>query len=146
MLLLRVEGEVDSPRDFDFHQLAALPGQVEDVSTLLPGRQGSAIRLRTLLDTVGIKPTATHITLSATEDTFSASVPLTAIADRGVLVYRLGPKPLPTAQGGPVRFFIVGVEECATGEVDACANVKYLTTVCLSRGLGKDTRRVAVRS
>jgi hypothetical protein len=61
MPLLRVEGEVDSPRHFDFHDLAALPGQVVEVGTLLPGREGSAVQLRALLDPVGIKQTATHI-------------------------------------------------------------------------------------
>jgi DMSO/TMAO reductase YedYZ molybdopterin-dependent catalytic subunit len=142
MPLLRVEGEVDSPRHFDFHDLAALPGQVVEVGTLLPGREGRAVQLRALLDPVGIKQTATHITLSATNDSCAASVPLAAVADRGILVDRLGSTPLPLAKGGPVRFYTVGVEECARGEVDACANVKYLTAIRLTIGPGEDTRRV----
>jgi hypothetical protein len=85
---------------------------------------------------------ATHITLTATEDTFSASVPLAAVADRGVVVYRVGAEPLPRIQEGPVRFYIVGVEECNLGEVDACANVKYLNTIRLTVGPGEDTRQL----
>ena len=140
MTLLRVEGEINTPRSFAFDDLAALPGQVPDVSTLLPGREGGGVQLRTLLDMVGPKQTATHITLAATDGTYSANVPLAAVADRSVLVYRLGHNPLPAAKGGPVRFYIVGVEECATGEVDACANVKFLHTIRLTIGPGEDTR------
>ena len=140
MALLHVEGEIETPRGFEFDDLTALPGQVPDVSTLLPGRAGGGVPLRTLLDVVGPKQTATHITLVATDGTYAASVPLAAVADRGVLVYHLGDTPLPIAQGGPVRFYIVGVEECAIGEVDACANVKFLSTIRLTIGPGEDTR------
>ena len=80
------------------------------------------------------------MTLHATDGDFSASVPLEAVRDRAIVAYRLGDAPLPAAQGGPLRFFITNVEECAIGEVDACANVKSLGTIEVTIGPGTDTR------
>jgi hypothetical protein len=143
--LLRVEGEVRTPCDFAFADLAALPGQIADVGALLPGRHGGGVWLRSLLNMVGPLPRTTHMTLHATDGSFSASVPLEAVADRGIVVYRLGNDSLPAAQGGPVRFYITDVESCAAGEVDACANVKFLGVIQLTKGAGVDTRPTTVQ-
>ncbi len=140
MTALRVEGEVNTPRAFGFADLAALPNQVLDVGRLIPGREGGAVRLGALLEATGPRPGVTHMTLHATDGTFSASVPLDDVRDRGLVVYRLGDEPLPSSQGGPLRFFITGVEECGIGEVDACANVKFLGVIELTQGVGTDTR------
>jgi DMSO/TMAO reductase YedYZ molybdopterin-dependent catalytic subunit len=137
---LHVVGAVASPRTFTFADLAALPAQLPDVGALVPGRQGGAVRLRTLLDTVSPQSQATHLTLHATDTTFSASVPLDAVIDRAIIVYRLADAPLPASQGGPIRFLITDVEACGIAEVDACANVKYLGTIELTNGPGVDTR------
>jgi hypothetical protein len=145
MTSLRVEGEVETPREFHFTDMAALPGQIPDISTLIPGREGGGVWLRALLEATRARPQASHITLQATDGNFSASVPLAAVRDRAIVVYRLGEAPLPTAQGGPLRFFITNVEECASGEVDACANVKFLGTIELTVGPGADTRPTSVR-
>jgi 2-dehydropantoate 2-reductase len=145
MTSLRVEGAVETPRVFSFTDLASLPEQVPDISTVMPGRQGGGVWLRALLEATGIRPQASHLTLHATDGAFSASVPLAAVRDRAVVVYRSGEVPLPAAQGGPVRFFIMQVEECAVGEVDACANVKFLGTIQLTVGPGTDTRPTTVR-
>jgi hypothetical protein len=54
----------------------------------------------------------------------------------------------PMATSPPVcrcSFFITNVEECAIGEVDACANVKFLGTIQLTIGPGPDTRPGSVR-
>jgi 2-dehydropantoate 2-reductase len=144
MTSLRVEGEVRIPREFRFVDLAALPGQVPDIGALLPGRMGGGVWLHSLLEATGARPQASHVTLHATDGDFSASVPLEAVRDRAIVVYRLGDAPLPTAQGGPLRFFITNVEECAIGEVDACANVKFLGTIELTIGPGTDTRPSSV--
>jgi DMSO/TMAO reductase YedYZ molybdopterin-dependent catalytic subunit len=101
--------------------------------------------LHALLEATGARSQASHITLHATDGDFSASVPLAAIRDRGIVVYRVGDAPLPAAQGGPIRFFITDVEACATGEVDACANVKCLGTIELTIGRGPDTRSMNAR-
>ncbi len=138
--VLRVDGAVHSPRDFEVADLAALPAQIPDVGTLIPGRQGRAVRLRALLDATGLQPQATHITLHATDGDFAASVPLAAVLDQAVIVYQLGNAPLPPDQGGPMRFLIPEAEACAVGEVDACANVKFLGLIDVTDGPGKDTR------
>ena len=139
MSQLRVEGEVHSPRALSFSDLALLPEQIPDVGQLIPGREGGGVRLRSLLQVVGLKETATYITLVSSDGKFSASVPLEAVRD-AVVVYRLGNAPLPPQKGGPIRFFIPNVEACAIGEVDACANVKFVGLIRLSHGPGADTR------
>jgi 2-dehydropantoate 2-reductase len=145
MTSLCVEGAVETPRVFSFADLASLPGQVSDIGRLIPGRTGGGVWLRALLEATGVRPQASHLTLHASDGTFSASVPIEAVCDRAIVVYRCGEEPLPAAQGGPIRFFITQVEACAVGEVDACANVKCLGTIQLTVGPGIDTRPTSVR-
>ena len=90
------------------------------------------MRLRALLDMVGVAEQATHITFTATADTFSASVPLAAVADRAVLVYRQGLEPLSATQGGPVRLYVTDVESCDSEVLSACTNVKNLDHIRLT--------------
>jgi DMSO/TMAO reductase YedYZ molybdopterin-dependent catalytic subunit len=129
---VRVDGEVERSLTFGFVDLAALSEQVAHVGTLLPGREGSAVRLRTLLEAAGVKQHATHITFSARADNFSASVPLAAVIDRAVLVYRQGLTPLSTRQGGPVRLFVTDIESSDVESINACTNVKDLDHICLT--------------
>ncbi len=137
---LRVEGEVVTPRQFRFEDLAALPHQIPDISALAPGRQGCAVRLRALLDATGLGSRATHLTLYADDGDYSASVPLEAVLDHAVIVYGIDQCPLPAEQGGPLRFLIPDVTACGIGVVDACANVKCLSRIEASDGEGPDTR------
>ena len=138
--ILRIDGEVQTPCVFDFADMSALPDQIADVAALMPGRHGTAVRLQTLLETAGVNPQATHLTLHATDGDYAASVPLAAVADSAILVYRVDEHPLPSSQGGPVRFLIPNAEACGLGEVDGCANVKYLDRIEITHGPGKDTR------
>ena len=140
MASLQVDGEVQSPRAFGFAELAALPEQIKDVSTHIPGRQGGAVFLRTLLDYTGVRTQATHITLHATDNDYSASLPLDAVIDRALIVYRIGNQPLPTEQGGPVRFLIKDVDACGVSNIDACSTVKFLGRIELTQGPGADSR------
>ena len=142
---LRVEGEVRTPRAFRFADLATLPEQITDIGTLIPGRQDGGVWLRALLDATDVGERATYLTLHATDGQFSASVPIEAVRDHAVVLYRLGDEPLPMAQGGPMRFLITNVEACGIGEVDACANVKFLGTIELTAGPGVDTRPTSPR-
>ncbi len=137
---LRVAGEVVTPRQFSFEDLAALPHQIPDIGALAPGRQGCAVRLRALLDATGLGPRATHVTLYADDGDYSASIPLDAVIDHAVVIYGLDQQPLPAAQGGPLRFLIPDVSVCGIGDVDACANVKFLSCIEASAGRGPDTR------
>lgn len=142
---LRVEGEVRTPRALHFADLATLPEQITDIGTLIPGRQGGGVWLRALLDAIDVGERAIYLTLHATDGQFSASVPLDAVRDHAVVLYRLGDEPLPVTQGGPIRFLITNVEACGIGEVDACANVKFLGVLELTAGPGMDTRPASPR-
>ena len=139
MTQLHIEGAVRSPKAFGFTELRALSDQIEDVSRLIPGREGSAVRLQTVLEQVGPKETVRYITLESTDGKFSASVPLEAVQE-GIIAYRFNDAALPENKGGPYRFFIPNVSECHVGEVDACANVKFLGRICLSHEKGRDVR------
>jgi hypothetical protein len=136
---LRITGEVQFARDFSFAELAALPNQVSDVSQFIPGREGGGVRLQSIVDTVHPTSTATYVTLQSTDGKFSASVPLEAVKN-AIVAYRLGNEALPVKKGGPFRFLIPNVEECAIGEVDACANVKFLGIMRFSSQPGEDSR------
>ena len=136
---LEVGGLPGAPRTYDFAGLSALPDQIADVSELAEGRVGGAVRLRTLIERSGADAGAAFITLFAEGD-YSASVPLAAVIDQAILIYRLGDGPLPAAQGGPIRFLIPDVAACQTAEVDSCANVKFLRRIELGRERGPDSR------
>lgn len=140
--VIRTEGLVDRPRKFTFEDLAALPGQIPDLAAEIPGREGWGVSLAAVLEASHPRDDAEFITLATEDGTFSASVPLEPIRDRGIVVYREGDGPLAKANGGPARFFIKDVEACSlgAGAVDRCANVKYLCRIKLSASLGKDTR------
>jgi hypothetical protein len=136
---LRVEGEVQDARAFSFADLAALPNQVSDISQLIPGREGGGVRLQSIMDTVHPSSAVAYVTLKSTDGKFSASIPLEA-GRNAVVAYRLGNEPLPAKKGGPFRFLIPNVEECDIGEVDACANVKFLGEILFSNQPGEDNR------
>ncbi len=139
---LRVSGEVKNAREFTFKDLAGLDArwQIEDVSRLDPKRQGGAVRLAGLLALAGPNAAARYLTLHAVQDDFHASVPLAAVQDRAVVIYRLADGPLPTAAGGPFRFFIPDFAACQTHEVDECASVKFVNQLELSSQRGFDNR------
>ena len=139
-MALEVTGQVAWPRLFDFQALACLPEQVEHIGMLVPGRQGGGVRLSALLAAVQPQPGVTHITLESDDEAFSASVPLEAVADSGVVLYRLGSQALPPQQGGPFRFLITDGQTCGTGGADLCANVKSVARMTISSGPGRDTR------
>lgn len=136
---LRIEGDIAQRRDLSFSDLAALPDQVPDVAQVLPGREGGGVRLQSILNLVSPVATARYITLRSSDGKFSASVPLEAVRE-AIVAYRLGNDPLPSKKGGPFRFFIPNIEECAIGGVDACANVKFLARIELSQHPGHDNR------
>jgi DMSO/TMAO reductase YedYZ molybdopterin-dependent catalytic subunit len=136
---LRIEGEVQQARAFTFADLAALPDQISDISQLIPGREGGGVRLQSIVDKVHPSSAAAYITLKSSDGKFSASIPLEAVRN-AVVAYRLGNEPLPAKKGGPFRFLIPNVEECAIGGVDACANVKFLGEIRFSNQPGADNR------
>jgi DMSO/TMAO reductase YedYZ molybdopterin-dependent catalytic subunit len=138
-LSLEIDGLVSHPRTYDYSGLAALPGQVPDVSVLAPDRDGAAVRLDAIVADAKPAADARYITLFAEGD-YSASVPLDAVIDQAVVIYGLDGSPLPGDRGGPLRFFIPDVAACQTADVDSCANVKYVRKIVLSAEPGIDSR------
>ena len=132
MTRLRVDGDVRTPREFAFDDLASLPGQIPDVAALVPGRVGGAVRLAAILEAVGPAPEATAATLASTEGDFSATAPLEALG-QAIVLYRMGDGPLPEEQGGPIRFLVPNAAECARLGVDRSTNVKFLGRITLGR-------------
>jgi DMSO/TMAO reductase YedYZ molybdopterin-dependent catalytic subunit len=124
--MLTLEGELNSPRSLDPSELRRLPAQIEDVSTIVPGREGSAVWLRDVLAHAGLKPSGRFATLASGDGRFAISIPLQPLLERAVLVYRKGDAPLPPTSGGPVRVLLTGKVECEAPEIDACAMVKGL--------------------
>jgi len=141
-VILRFEGEVESPVGLTFEDLGRMPGesQVVDVSRFQPGRRGDGVTLESLLALAGPRPGATYVTLHADRDDFHVSVPLAAIGAQGVVVYKLGGEALGASDGGPIRLLLRDPAACHAGELDECANVKYLSRVELTPGRGRDTR------
>jgi DMSO/TMAO reductase YedYZ molybdopterin-dependent catalytic subunit len=139
---LEITGEVASPRSFSFNDLAAIPAdqQVIDVSRIVPSRKGDAVTLRGVLDLVKPKASAKYLGLHSSTDDFHASIPLEAVADRALIIYRLDGQPLPAKAGGPVRFFIPDFAACHTSEIDECANVKFVDRIELTAEKGLDNR------
>jgi DMSO/TMAO reductase YedYZ molybdopterin-dependent catalytic subunit len=144
---LKIDGAVDRPAALTFDDLARLAEehQVRDVSRLDPKRAGDAVRLEGLLAAAVVQPAAKWLTLHATADNFHASIPLAAIRDRAIVLYRLNDEPLPAKSGGPFRFFIPDSAACKTAEVDECANVKFVDRIELSIERGFDNRPVEER-
>jgi 2-dehydropantoate 2-reductase len=145
-MAVRIEGAVSNPCELEFADFAALDDQVADVSVLVPGRSGGAVRLRAALALAGLNDDATHLTVEATDETFSACVPIDAIVDTALLTYREGDAPLPESKGGPVRMLIPNAASCEIAEVDACANVKYVGLLLVTVGAGRDTRPSSAKS
>jgi len=144
MSSLRIEQTGQPAEELNFEQLSALGGQIEDVSQSVPGRVGGAVRLQAILDRLQPSQELDYLTVESTDGGFSASVPLDSLRE-ALIVYRLGNEPLPKDKGGPLRFLIPNDEGCATGGADACANVKFVGSLRLTRGPGKDTRPTTPR-
>ena len=136
---LEVAGLVGRPHTYDYAGLAALSGQVPDVSQLAAGRDGSAVKLNAIVAEAAPADEVRYITLFAEGD-YSASVPLSAVLDQALVIYSLDGAPLPSDQGGPLRFLIPDVAACQTADVDTCANVKYVRRIELSAEPGRDVR------
>jgi DMSO/TMAO reductase YedYZ molybdopterin-dependent catalytic subunit len=140
--LLTISGQVDNPQSLTFDDLAAIAAehQVVDVSRLIPGRQGDAVKLAGLLALAKLQAGAVYLGLHSSTDDFHASIPLAAVADRALVLYRLNGEPLPVKAGGPVRFFIPDFAACHTHEIDECANVKFVDRIELTATKGFDNR------
>lgn len=139
---LTITGLVGRPREFTHAELAALDAaaQIPDVAAIDPARKGAAVTLAGLLQAVAADPAAKYLTLHASADDFHASIPLETVRDRGLLIYQLDGAPLPTSAGGPFRFYVRDYLSCHSGEIDECANVKFVDRMEFSAEKGHDNR------
>ena len=138
---INIEGAVANTQSLSREELAAFPteSRIADISTIEPRRQGEAIRLSCLLEKSQPDSAATHVTLHSA-DGFSASIPIDAVRESGLIIFQLMGAQLPDSAGGPFRFLIPNAAECRTADLDACANVKGLARIELTAGQGTDTR------
>lgn len=141
-VLLTVDGEVDSPLALTFDGLCAFAeaDHIRDVSRFQPTRRGDGITLDALLALAQPRPEANYLTLHASRDDFHVSIPLAPVRAECLVVYCVEGAPLPTSQGGPIRFLIRNPAACHTSELDDCANVKYLDRIELTVRKSRDTR------
>ena len=141
-LVLRIEGHVESPREFRVEDLRGLADdwQVKDVTRLGMKRGGDAVQLAGLLASVQLLDGATHLGLHGTRDNFHASIQLGPVLEKAIVIYEKDGQPLDVNAGGPFRFFIPDHAACHTDEIDECANVKFLDRIELTVGKGFDNR------
>ncbi len=141
-IVLKVEGAVEQPLELAYADLESFPAesQVHDVSRFHPKRRGDGVTLDAVLDRARVRPEASYVTLHADRDDFHVSVPLELIRPEGIVVYRVGPERLGVQDGGPIRLLIRDPSVCHTGELDDCANVKFLSRIELTGRRGRDTR------
>jgi DMSO/TMAO reductase YedYZ molybdopterin-dependent catalytic subunit len=102
--------------------------------------------LEGLLAAAVVRSGAAWLTLHSATDDFHASIPLEAVRERAIVLYRLNDAPLPAKSGGPFRFFIPDFAACHTHDVDECANVKFVDRIELSRERGFDNRPAEERA
>ena len=133
--ILKISGLLEREMSLTFDDLSGVDAeqQIADM--------GSAVRLSGLLAVVGVKAEAAYLGLHASHDDFHASVPLDAVSERGLVIYRDAQGgPLDASAGGPVRFYIPDFAACHTAEVDECANVKFVDWIELTAEKGFDNR------
>jgi DMSO/TMAO reductase YedYZ molybdopterin-dependent catalytic subunit len=128
---LAINGEVGQPRSFTMEEITKLPAE-EAVVTLecagnLVGWGGvsnarwTGVRLKSLLDAVGVKSSATEVVLVGADggaereagglhiDAYARSIPVSKAMDLNTLLaYRMNGEPLPEAHGGPLRAVVPG--------------------------------------
>ncbi|HEX8951921.1 MAG TPA: molybdopterin-dependent oxidoreductase [Polyangia bacterium] len=137
--MLRIDGLVATPRDFDFEALRALAQQLVEPSALLAGREVAAVRLEVLLALAGVGAGAQSIVAGSDDGAYVTTMPIEA-AGQCVIFYRVGDAPLPRGLGGPYRLM-------TSGRVGA-GDVKALGSIYVSERRFvdvDDTERVCVR-
>lgn len=133
--VVRIDGAVVQPVSLDYVALRQLPVEhhVADVSTVMPGMTGKAIKVKGLLDVPALAIDADHVTFHSIDGKYAATLTLQQAKDFGVLLYELNGEPLPDGKGGPYRLITPGLG-------DLCANVKGVGRIEVRVGSGKDTR------
>jgi len=134
--VVMIDGAVVQPVSLNRAAMQQLPGEhhVADVSAVMPGMRGRAIRLKGLLEVPALGIDADHVTFHSSDGQYAATLTLQQARDFGLLVYELDGEPLPDGRGGPFRLITPGLG-------DLCANVKGVGRIEITKGPGRDTRQ-----
>jgi 2-dehydropantoate 2-reductase len=132
---ITLDGQVLQPIVVDMEALARLPAeaQIDDIGKIMPGMRGRGVRVKALLEIPTPTIGADHVTFHSADGKYTASLSLKDAAENGILIYRHNHQPLSQEVGGPFRLI-------APGLGDLCANVKNVSRIEFTTGLGKDTR------
>ncbi|MGW8681486.1 molybdopterin-dependent oxidoreductase [Streptomyces sp. NPDC055817] len=110
---LTVDGLVDRPTTYTLPALRALPQTrlVRDVQCVtgwrVPQTPFEGVRLSSILDAAGVRPSAKALRLTCFDGTYSESLTLLQARRADVLVaLRMQDKPLGHTHGGPVRLYV----------------------------------------
>jgi DMSO/TMAO reductase YedYZ molybdopterin-dependent catalytic subunit len=110
---LTVDGLVDRPATYTLPALRALPQTrlVRDVQCVtgwrVPETPFEGVRLSTVLDAAGVRPSAKALRLTCFDGAYSESLTLSQARRADVLVaLRMQDKPLGHSHGGPVRLYV----------------------------------------
>lgn len=113
---VRIKGLVENPRTFNLNEIRAFPLYSQFVTmscisnsvggSLISTAKWTGIRLKDLLEVVGLQPDAKELYIEAA-DGFFESVAMTDMTDsRTLLVYQMNGEPLPYEHGYPLRIYI----------------------------------------
>jgi sulfoxide reductase catalytic subunit YedY len=108
---LEIVGEVDKPFNLSRDQILQLPAVEKDVLLICPGvfaynARWRGISVARLLETAGVKPTASHVVFSGPQGTYKKDhrFPIADIlAEKIFLAYRVNGIDLPVKHGFPLR-------------------------------------------
>lgn len=110
---LRIDGMVDTPVTLTFMELLELTRQ--DQITDFHCVEGwsvydvpwNGVHLSTLLDLVGVRPEATHVTYHTVNDQYNESLPLdVALEPKTLMAYGVDEHTLPLSHGFPLRLVV----------------------------------------
>ncbi|MBI5834051.1 MAG: RNase J family beta-CASP ribonuclease [Armatimonadetes bacterium] len=119
--VLAVDGQMGRPCTLTLDDLAALrPESSEDDETI-------SLSLRSLLDHAGLSPLATHLALYGGGDQLVASLPLTLLTDRAILVFGSDDQRLDSDEGGPVLWRLTGSIPPMLTDYETVPDVRRLT-------------------
>jgi len=127
-----------APLNLAFDDLAAMAPehQVSDVSELLPGRRGTALRFSALVECLVPATGARYVHVVSSDGSFSASLDLDLLGEQGIILYGLDGMALPEESGGPFRLFVTDSEDCSV-------NVKSLKRITFAAEPGAHTAACA---
>src|SRR4051794_35327746 len=110
--ILTINGAVTAELQLTYEALSTRPDLRPVVKVDLSGRSASGVPFANLLKIAGTKINATHVTLHAEHDSFSASVSLSAVQE-AIVIFEINGSQIAIDKGGPFRFYIPNAAECA---------------------------------